>query len=95
VREFFISKVKNPSVFACLVPEIKNFGEVFIPISNAFHAGLALYKQLFPCLISIFLLDYISLIFNFVPGFGGFFGLWGFFLRTQKWDDAFMSVQKY
>lgn len=30
VREFSISKVKNPSVFACLVPEIKNFGQVFM-----------------------------------------------------------------
>lgn len=72
VRDFFRSKVKNPSVFACLEPESTNFGDVFIPVSNAFHAGLALYKQLFLCLISIFLLNYISLIFNFIQSSGFF-----------------------
>lgn len=79
--------MKNSSVLACLVPEIKNFGEVFVPVSNAFHAELALYKQLFPRLISV--LNYISLIFNFIQS------VVVFFFHTQMWDDAFMSVQKY
>lgn len=79
--------MKNPSAFACLVPEIKNFGQVFITVIDTFHAGLALYKQLFLCLISIFLLNYISLIFNFTQDLVGFLAYtdvgWCFYLVPE------------